>query len=29
MNEKMPRTPFSTTLSGTAKETQVRLKNIF
>lgn len=28
-NEKMPRTPFSTTLSGTAKETQARLKNIF
>ena len=28
-NEKMPRTPFSTTLSGTAKDTQARLKNIF
>ena len=29
MNEKMPRTPFSTPLSGSAKETELRLKNIF
>lgn len=29
MNEKMPRTPFSTPLSGSARETEIRLKNIF
>ena len=29
MYEKMPRTPFSTPLSGSAKETELRLKNIF
>ena len=29
MNEKMPRTPFSTSLSGSAKEVELRLKNIF
>ncbi|MEY8403019.1 hypothetical protein AALA54_06745 [Oscillospiraceae bacterium 44-34] len=29
MNEKMPRTPFSTHLSGSARETEIRLRNIF
>lgn len=29
MNEKMPRTPFSTPLSGSARETELRLRNIF
>lgn len=29
MNFNMPRTPFSTALSGSAKETEIRLKNIF
>ena len=29
MNEKMPRTPFSTGLSGSAKEVELRLRNIF
>ena len=29
MNDKLPRTPFSTPLSGSAKETELRLKNIF
>ena len=29
MKEKIPRTPFSTPLSGSAKETEMRLKNIF
>lgn len=29
MNEKMPRTPFSTPLSGSAKEVELRLRNIF
>ena len=29
MNEQMPRTPFSTSLSGSAKEVELRLKNIF
>ncbi len=29
MNNKMPRTPFSTPLSGSAKETEIRLRNIF
>ena len=29
MNEKIPRTPFSTPLSGSARETELRLKNIF
>lgn len=29
MNNHMPRTPFSTHLSGSAKETEIRLKNIF
>ena len=29
MNEKMPRTPLSTHLSGSAKETEIRLRNIF
>lgn len=29
MNKTMPRTPFSTPLSGSAKETELRLKNIF
>lgn len=29
MNYNMPRTPFSTHLSGSAKETEIRLKNIF
>lgn len=28
MNEKMPRTPFSIPLSGSAKETKLRLRNI-
>ena len=28
MNEKMPRTPFSTPLSGSAKETEIRIRNI-
>ena len=29
MNEKIPYTPFSTPLSGSARETEIRLKNIF
>ncbi len=29
MNNKIPRTPFSTALSGAARETEIRLKNIF
>ena len=29
MNETMPRTPFSTPLSGSARETEIRLRNIF
>ena len=29
MNNKMPRTPFSTPLSGSAREVELRLKNIF
>ena len=29
MNEQMPRTPFSTPLSGSARETEIRLRNIF
>ena len=29
MNENMPRTPFSTPLSGSARETEIRLRNIF
>lgn len=29
MNEAMPRTPFSTALSGSARETELRLRNIF
>lgn len=29
MNKQMPRTPFSTQLSGSARETEIRLKNIF
>ena len=29
MNRHMPRTPFSTPLSGSAKETELRLRNIF
>ena len=29
MKHNMPRTPFSTALSGAAKETEIRLKNIF
>ena len=29
MNDKMPRTPFSTPLSGSARETELRLRNIF
>ena len=29
MNEKMPRTPFSTQLSGSARETEIRIRNIF
>ena len=28
MNEKMPRTPLSTPLSGSAKETEIRIRNI-
>ena len=28
MNEKMPRTPFSTPLSGSVKETEIRIRNI-
>ena len=28
MNEKMPRTPFSTPLSGSVKETEMRIRNI-
>lgn len=29
MNNNMPHTPFSTPLSGSARETEIRLKNIF
>ena len=29
MNENMPRTPFSTPLSGSARVTEMRLRNIF
>ena len=29
MKNKTPRTPFSTGLSGSAKETEIRLRNIF
>lgn len=29
MSSKMPRTPFSTRLSGSAKETELRIRNIF
>ena len=29
MNENMPRTPFSTHLSGSARETEIRIRNIF
>ena len=29
MNKKMPRTPFSTPLSGSAREVELRLRNIF
>lgn len=29
MNENMPRTPFSTPLSGSARETEIRIRNIF
>ncbi len=29
MKNKMPRTPFSTPLSGSARETEIRLRNIF
>lgn len=29
MNNNVPRTPFSTALSGSARETEIRLKNIF
>ena len=29
MNNKMPRTPFSLPLSGSARETEIRLRNIF
>ena len=29
MNETMPRTPFSTPLSGSARETEIRIRNIF
>ena len=29
MNNKIPRTPFSTGLSGSARETEIRLRNIF
>ena len=28
MNEQMPRTPFSTPLSGSARETEIRIRNI-
>ena len=28
MNKKMPRTPFSTPLSGSARETEIRIRNI-
>ena len=28
MNQKMPRTPFSTPLSGSARETEIRIRNI-
>ena len=28
MNNKMPRTPFSTPLSGSARETEIRIRNI-
>ena len=29
MNKNMPRTPFSTHLSGSARETEIRIRNIF
>lgn len=29
MTDRMPRTPFSTPLSGSAKETEIRIRNIF
>ena len=29
MNDKMPHTPFSTGLSRSAKETEIRIRNIF
>ena len=29
MTKKMPRTPFSTPLSGSARETEIRIRNIF
>ena len=29
MFEEMPRTPFSTHLSGSAREAEIRLRNIF
>ena len=29
MNKPLPYTPFSTRLSGSAKETEIRLRNIF
>ena len=29
MKEKIPRTPFSTPLSGSVRETEIRLRNIF
>ena len=29
MKNKMPRTPFSTPLSGSARETEIRIRNIF
>ena len=29
MNETMPRTPFSTQLSGSAREAELRIRNIF
>ena len=28
MNETMPRTPFSTQLSGSAREAELRIRNI-
>ena len=28
MNENMPRTPFSTPLSGSARETEIRIRSI-